>query len=130
MYEQTQGNLGARSLDLGGTETAVTLDSIIDQVDFIKIDAEGFEPFVLDGCKRILETSPLVAIEINHPGLSKYGFTEDDILKHFKNHIAIETYFYANYQYDLLLIPIDKYGFYKEALLKHPLHTLKIKHIQ
>ena len=130
MYEQTHGNLGARSLDLGGNQKAVPLDLLIDKADFIKIDAEGFEPFILDGCKRILETTPLVAIEINHPGLSKYGFTEDDILKHFKNYIAIETYFYADYQYDLLLIPIDKYSLYKEALLKHPLNTLKIKHIQ
>lgn len=130
MYEQTHGNLGARSLDLGGNQKAVPLDLLINKADFIKIDAEGFEPFILDGCKRILETNPLIAIEINHPGLSKYGFTEDDILKHFKNYIAIETYFYADYQYDLLLIPIDKYSLYKEALLKHPFHTLKIKHIQ
>lgn len=130
MYEQTSGNLGARSLDIGGSQIAVPLDSIIEKADFIKIDAEGFEPFILEGCKKILQTSPLVTIEINHPGLAKYGFTENDILKHFQNHIAIETYFYADYQYDLLLIPIDKYSLYKEAMLKYPLNTLKIKHIQ
>lgn len=130
MYEQTQGNLGARSLDLGGTQKALPLDSIIDKADFLKIDAEGFEPFILEGCKKLLETNPLVAIEINHPGLAKYGFTEDDILKHFKNHIAIETYFYADYQYDLLLIPMNKYGQYKEAMLKYPFSGLRVKHIQ
>lgn len=130
IYEQTQGNLGARSLDLGGSQTAYPLDLLIDKADFIKIDAEGFEPFILEGCKTILETKPIVAIEINHPGLSKYGFTENDILRHFKNYIAIETYFYANYQYDLLLIPMEKFSEYKTTLLKHPLSSLQIKHIQ
>ena len=130
MYEQTQGNLGARSLDLGGNQKAFPLDLLVNAADFIKIDAEGFEPFILDGCSEILKTKPIVAIEINHPGLSKYGFTENDILKHFRNHIAVETYFYADYQYDLLLIPMEKYNEYKDALLKHPLSSLRIKHIQ
>lgn len=129
MYEQTQGNLGARSLDLGGSQKALPLDLLIDGADLIKIDAEGFEPFILDGCKRILETQPLITIEINHPALSKYGFSEDDILKYFKNHIAIETYFYTDYQYDLLLIPMGRYSQYKDALLKHPLSSLRVKHI-
>ena len=129
MYEQTSGNLGARSLDIGGHQIAIPLDSIIEKADFIKIDAEGFESFILEGCKNILQTNPLVAIEINHPALAKYGFTENDILKHFKNHIAIETYFYADYQYDLLLIPMSKYNQYKDLMLKHPFSTLKIKHI-
>jgi FkbM family methyltransferase len=128
--KQTTGNLGGRSLDLGGELTAVPLDSIIEKADFIKIDAEGFEPFILDGCKNILETKPIVAIEINHVGLSKYGFTENDILKHFNNHIAIEVYFYADYQYDLLLIPIDKYREYKDLFIKHPFSSLKIRHIK
>lgn len=128
--EQTTGNLGARSLDLGGKSVAVPLDAVIEKADFLKIDAEGFEPFILEGCKKILETKPLVAIEINHVGLAKYNFTENDILKHFNNHIAIETYFYADYQYDLLLIPMEKYSQYKDVLLKHPLSSLKVKHIQ
>jgi FkbM family methyltransferase len=128
--QQVTGNLGARSLDLGGELTAIPLDSVIENLDFIKIDAEGFEPFILDGCKKILETKPIVAIEINHVGLSKYGFTEDDILNHFNDHIAIEVYFYAEYQYDLLLIPMEKYNQYKDILLKHPMSSLKIKHIK
>ena len=128
--DQKTGNLGARSLNLGGSSLAVPLDSIIEKADFIKIDAEGFEPFILDGCKKILETKPLVAIEINHVGLEKYGFTENDILKHFNNHIAVEVYFYAEYQYDFLLIPMEKYGQYKDSLLKHPLSSLRLKHIQ
>jgi hypothetical protein len=125
MYDQTHGNLGARSLDLGGESVAAPLDSIIDKVDFIKIDAEGFEPFILNGCKKILESKPLVAIEVNHVALSKYGFTEADVFKHFNNYISIETYFYADYQYDVLLIPFEKYKDYKEHFLKHPLSHLK-----
>jgi FkbM family methyltransferase len=128
--EQVTGNLGARSLNLSGDLTAISLDSVIENVDFIKIDAEGFEPFILEGCKRILDTKPVVAIEINSVGLSKYGFTENDILKHFNNHIAIEVYFYTEYQYDFLLIPVENYNYYKDALLNYPMSSLKLKHIK
>ncbi len=129
MYAQTEGNLGARSLDLGGEISAVELDSIMDKVDFIKIDAEGFEPFILEGSKILLSKKPIVAIEINHVGLAKYGFVENDIFKYFDNYIAIETYFYADYQYDVLLIPIEKYEEYKKVLLAAPFCNLKLRHI-
>lgn len=102
------GNLGGRSLDLGGSLKAKKIDDYDIKAEFVKIDAEGFEPYILQGAKNLLSQRPIVAIEINIPGLNKYGFWPHDILKHFENYDAIETYNWQGYQYDLLLVPKEK----------------------
>lgn len=102
------GNLGGRSLNLGGSLKSKRLDEVVESADFIKIDAEGFEPYVLSGATALLKQRPIVAIEVNIPGLNKYGFWPHDILKHFEDYDAIETYNWQGYQYDLLLIPKEK----------------------
>lgn len=59
-----------------------TLDSLVsvEKVALLKIDVEGFEKFVLDGSKRLLENQFLKAIiiELNGSGL-KYGIDENII---------------------------------------------------
>lgn len=46
---------------------AITLDDFADRdIAFVKIDAEGYEPYVLSGARRLLETSrPLVQMKFN-----------------------------------------------------------------
>ncbi len=56
-----------------------SLDSIADeealsQVDFVKIDVEGFEVGVLDGMKKVNELfAPLIFMEFNSYALTTYG---------------------------------------------------------
>ena len=50
------------------------------RLDFLKIDAEGWEPLVLDGAREtILRHRPAMLIEVNTWPLGKMGFTPDDI---------------------------------------------------
>ena len=64
-----------------GEGTPVTMLDVyyLEHVDFIKIDAEGYELFVLQGAMRTLvESEPVIVLEKN--GLSKrYGYEDDDI---------------------------------------------------
>ena len=79
----TVTNKGARPLALRaeGTQT-VTLDSFkFSRVNFLKIDAEGFEPYVLEGAKETLERCrPIVYIEVNPGMLFQFGFQAEAVL--------------------------------------------------
>lgn len=70
---------------------AVTGDSLLKQqgkVNFLKIDVEGYEVQVLEGCKEILKYLPKIAIELHLDSITKYQRVVDDVFK---------------------LIPIEKY---------------------
>jgi FkbM family methyltransferase len=72
----------------------------IDHVDLLKIDAEGAEPFVLDGATRLLSSlhPPAILIEVNAYTLNCAGFQPSDILSRLESHgyqhteIQTETY--------------------------------------
>lgn len=103
---EVNGNLGGRSLILEGNEIAPTLDSLVMcNIDVLKIDAEGFEPFILEGAKEILKKKPVVIIEINEEALSRFGFGPDDIFKHLADYDFEEVYRYGEGQYDLVCFP-------------------------
>lgn len=56
-------------------------DLDLNALDFLKVDTEGYEPFVLDGARQtILKFKPPIHIEINWRGFMRYGFTEQSIL--------------------------------------------------
>lgn len=105
METNTEGNLGGRGVFVGGDIPTKKLDDYFEKVDFIKIDAEGFEPSVLEGAKRVLSNRPIVAIEVNIPALRNHGWTQFDIYKHFEGYYGIETYRYGGMQYDILFVP-------------------------
>lgn len=68
---------------------AVPLDDIISgSVDFMKIDAEGSEPFIFDGMRNVLERSPQVKIimEFNVPVLKLAGVEPASFLKKVHDH--------------------------------------------
>lgn len=60
-----------------------TLDEIAaewDRLDFLKIDAEGSEPYILDGARQtIARLQPVLLIEINAFALGQLGATAADV---------------------------------------------------
>ena len=55
-------------------------DNALEQIRFVKIDVEGYEPPVLDGMPQILSQSqPILWIEVNPPVLAKGGYNASDI---------------------------------------------------
>lgn len=51
------------------------------RLDFLKIDAEGFEPFILAGGKQtILRLRPAMFIEVNAGALARYGQTPHTLI--------------------------------------------------
>lgn len=84
-----RNNIGASRLsftelaDIPDVEVA-RLDQIMtmlpNRLDFIKIDAEGWEPLILDGAvETIRRFRPAMLIEVNDWPLGKMGFTRKDI---------------------------------------------------
>ncbi len=72
----------------------------IEHVDVLKIDAEGAEPFVLDGAARLLSSPnpPAILVEVNAFTLNCAGFQPSDILRrleaHGYHHTEIESAIY------------------------------------
>lgn len=55
-------------------------NNALQQIRFVKIDVEGYEPPVLDGMPQILSQSqPILWIEVNPPVLAKGGYNASDI---------------------------------------------------
>ncbi len=61
----------------------MTIDQVtmtLGRLDFIHLDAEGFEPFILEGGKGALSRfRPVMLIEINQPCLARLGKSESDV---------------------------------------------------
>lgn len=74
-------NAGASFVSPDGFEVAVIrLDYPFERLDFIHLDAEGFEPFILEGAlETIRHSQPAIALEINRSHLRRYGKSEADI---------------------------------------------------
>lgn len=104
---ESEGNLGGRSLVVnGGGEISLSIDFLFpDGIDVLKIDAEGFEPFILEGAKETLKKKPILIIEINKEALGRFGFTADDVFKHLEDYEFEEVYSYDEGQYDLVCFP-------------------------
>lgn len=82
VYSCHGDNHGMRSMRLSenGIETARIDDLKLKSCAFIKIDVEGFEPYVLDGAlKTIQKFKPVLFIEANPEQLQQQGFTTDDL---------------------------------------------------
>jgi FkbM family methyltransferase len=71
----TGANSGCWRQVSGRENIVVTLDELsIDGVDFIKLDVEGAEGFVLEGSRRLLKQSkPLIVFEDNGLGKRHFG---------------------------------------------------------
>lgn len=65
----------------------VLLDSYeFDNVDFIKVDCEGYEYHVLSGAENtILQNKPLIIVEQKPGKGKKYGYSDDEAVKYLKS---------------------------------------------
>jgi FkbM family methyltransferase len=83
-------NVGASYLEPNGDIEITTIDSLglqkyKDRLDFIVIDAEGWELDILQGGVETLKTfKPTMLIEINRGTLEKFGKTPQDIFDFLK----------------------------------------------
>lgn len=85
IQDHTQ-NLGAARIeaDANGPVLMMTLNGYHSVIwpDFIKIDAEGFEPDIIAGAMETLKTfRPVLLIEVNRPVLAVRGKTAEDIFR-------------------------------------------------
>jgi FkbM family methyltransferase len=80
-------NLNAGASCLSGRQhgevDVFPLDALaLTRCDFIKMDVEGFEPFLIRGAIQTLKKfHPLIFCELNDGALARYGFTKADIIK-------------------------------------------------
>jgi len=80
-------NFGDQSISTSGNEISVkTLDSIIkEKIDFIKIDAQGYEKFVLEGAINLIEQyHPILIVEFESFQLAKFGYNVSDLFNYLK----------------------------------------------
>lgn len=75
-----------RILEESGKIEVKTLDSFaFDSIDLLKIDVEGYEMKVLEGCKNTLSNIKYIMIELNN-NTKKYGSSNKDVEKFLQDH--------------------------------------------
>lgn len=110
-YNSPSVHMGDLSLGVGGEKIEVkTIDSLdIPKVDFIKIDVQGYEKFVLSGAQQTIHShKPTLIIEMEDHQLRRfnYGVVElFEILRNFGYYIYFLDYFYPS---DHVCIHTDK----------------------
>lgn len=80
------GNLGTRQLGVGYGVNSLKLDDYCDQSGivptFLKIDVEGFEPYVIRGAMKMLARArPVILVEVYNTMLREFGFTRKDVIE-------------------------------------------------
>lgn len=108
---EMQDNVGASYAKISKDGISMhTLDSLMTTCDFLKIDAEGFEPDVLVGAKNLLKSArPVLFVEVNRGALERNGFQVDDILKRIPKNYDIRIWQpeckWEDLQFDILCTP-------------------------
>jgi FkbM family methyltransferase len=79
----------------------VKLDSIIDNiVSIIKIDVQGYEKFIVEGCVGIIEKyHPHLIIEFENHQLGKFGYNSEQLFSYLKKlgyNLYLLDYFYPS----------------------------------
>ena len=75
-------NIGASQVYRDGGKIEICALDIFNwkRLDFMKIDAEGHEPWILDGAREtIMRCRPVMLIEVNRDMLGRQGWTPDDV---------------------------------------------------
>jgi FkbM family methyltransferase len=80
-FNHDESNAGASYVSEGGGLPVRTLDSYgLENLRFIKIDVEGFEPRVLRGAKEtIARCQPIMFVEMNGPALERQGSSQEEV---------------------------------------------------
>ncbi len=101
-YNSESIHMGDLSVGSGGETIEVkTLDSFeIPKVDFIKIDVQGYEKYVLSGAvNTIINSKPMIIIEMEEHQLRRfnYGVVElFELIRSLDYHIYFLDYFYPS----------------------------------
>lgn len=87
--EQSTGDTHA-SEDGNLDAVMVRIDDVLNvKADFLKIDTEGFEEFVLKGAERLLESKPCVIVEQKPNKAKHYGLDDTGAVKFLQSKGAI-----------------------------------------
>lgn len=91
-YESNETiNIGNAHLDAFTTKGSLVEVKKLDDYNFenvsvIKVDVQGYEPFVLDGAvETIKRNDPVIFIEVEEPQLSIYGFNSESVFSRLRN---------------------------------------------
>lgn len=105
------GNLGGRWSSKPGKRegrqvSTVRIDSLdLSECDLVKIDVEGFEPYVLSGmCDTIRRFRPVIIIEVNDNALRNNDLTRADIEKHLDGYQKRVGHKYTDEQFDWVCV--------------------------
>jgi FkbM family methyltransferase len=80
-------------------------DYQLDNVSLIKIDVQGYEPYVLDGAKQtILKNKPTIFIEIEPEHLEMFGFNEWDVINRLHD---LGYQVIHDHKFDYVAIPLE-----------------------
>ncbi len=76
------GNASISLFHQNHTISTITGDQVLETknaIDLLKIDVEGYEVEVLKGCQAILESLPILALEVHLQGLLLFGHSIEDV---------------------------------------------------
>jgi FkbM family methyltransferase len=79
--DQSNGNVVASNGIRIPAITGDELDAQFGPFTVLKVDVEGYEAVVLDGCKKILSRHPRVSLEVHPALLPSFGTTLDELLE-------------------------------------------------
>jgi FkbM family methyltransferase len=81
---------GDHQVDPGGASVPlVSLDEFSGPIRFVKIDVQGYEPAVLAGMRRLLQSDVTISTEVDMPSLQSFGYSLEDLeapLREFSPH--------------------------------------------
>jgi FkbM family methyltransferase len=78
-------------IDRGGLQVRVeTLDALLDDrpepIALLKVDVEGFEKYVFEGARRVLERTACVYFEADERNYGRYGYSTGEIITMLTQH--------------------------------------------
>jgi FkbM family methyltransferase len=97
-YDLSWVNIGDTSIGSGGEEsTTIAIDDLnLSDVSFMKIDVQGYEPFVIRGASNTIKRcNPIIFIELESHQLIKFGFTKEHVIS------LLKEFGYLVYNIDL-----------------------------
>jgi FkbM family methyltransferase len=109
-YDSSWVNIGDLSVGSGGEQINIkTIDSLnLPKIDFIKIDVQGYEKFVLEGgIEKIKQDKPTLIVELEHFQLSKFGYDDSHIFTFLKDMGYIPYYLEYHYPSDHIFVHKD-----------------------
>jgi FkbM family methyltransferase len=97
---------------VGESVEVTTIDSLnLDKLDYIKIDVQGYEKFLLEGGENTINAlKPTIIIEIEDCQLGKFGVHSKDIFNILKNKNYEILFLDYHYPSDFICVHKDKYN--------------------